>query len=48
MSESPVGALVSSPENNTEGLLTSIKDGHGGAAEELTAGSTKLNLDYNH
>ena len=30
------------------GIHTSIEDGHGGAAEELTASSTKLNLLYSH
>jgi hypothetical protein len=37
-------ALAGSCEYDSRSKLTSIDDGHGGAAEELTAGGSKLNL----
>lgn len=46
----PLNAIFSSPRHRLSGLVgkdigvTSVEDGHGTAAEELTAGSAELNL----
>lgn len=46
MSESPVNLLAEIIVQPEREIHTGIEDGHDGAAEELTASSAQLNLDW--
>lgn len=48
MSESPIEVSEKDFEADITVIHTGIEDGHGGAAEELTARSAQLNLYYSH